>query len=371
MGEAIPSRRNDRLGGMRWVAFAVAGVMASACGRVGFGPAADADLAGSGAADAADSGNAAGCYGSGLVVVCPLAPLPPTFGPGSGMTQTIDTANGSSDCLEYTGTTPGELCLIGGDTVRIDGTLRGVGPRPLVVLASDTLVIGATGVIDVASRAGSNGAGANSAACVAGDLPVAGDGGPGGTFGGRGGAGGDQGVAGGPTSAPVGAVTSLRGGCPGASGNGTAGVGGAGGGAVYLIAATSISVGNTITASGAGGRGGPGNGSGGGGGGSGGMIGLDAPSIVLLSGAEVFANGGGGGAGNASADGADASNPTAAAIGGRGSSADGGDGSVGTVPDGAAGTSSTQAGGGGGGGAGVIRVFPAQSLVGTVSPPAA
>jgi hypothetical protein len=304
---------------------------------------------------------APGCFGIGVVVICPKAAVMDPL----VLATPIDT--GGPACIAYTGSQPGELCVLAGTNVTVLGRVMASGPRPLVLLATDTLAI--EGVLDVASRAGGV-RGPNSSASACARMVAQGDrGGPGGTFGGRGGSGGAGETNGPQPSAPLAVVAQLRAGCDG--GAASSALGGAGGGAVYLVAGMRIRIAGTVNASGAGGAAGSAN-RGGGGGGSGGMIGLDAPSIELNG--SIFANGGGGGASDVGAGrGEESLSATIAGRGGRAGDAggaDGGDGSARTVYEGRAGASGNDGGGGGGGGAGVIRVFPPQVLSGPVSPPA-
>ena len=289
------------------------------------------------------------------------------------------------------------LCLVSASTIEIavGGTLRAIGPNPLVLIAVHTISV--AGVVDVASRVGSAavfGAGARTAdECNAIGLDGkpsdggnqgfnAGGGGAGGSLGGLGGGGGDGrgSIRGGvPVVGIVPAV--LTGGCPGGSGgNGTDGgggaAGGAAGGALYLLAGDSVSIGGKVNASGGGG--GPGtrgsfSGGGGGGGGAGGMIGLESPVLTVTG--SVFANGGGGGGGaNKSADsGGPGGDPLAALTAALGGSANngGGAGGVGsTLPrTGRAGSNASldQSAGGGGG---VIRLFGTATTIGAMICPA-
>ena len=312
------------------------------------------------------------CYGAGLVRECFAAP--PTGVIKISGTTTIDTAT-SSMCLLQ-----GGACVVAADRITIDSgaELIATGANPLVLVAASAIDV--TGEIDAASHEtnGRDGAGANPSDCVTYTNPNYPTGGPGGSFGGRGGTGGAASLVGlGHASAPTIAATTLRGGCPGSDGN-TGGMnGGSGGGALYLIAAGTITVTGKINASGAGGGGGMTGASatGGGGGGAGGMIGLDAPTILVGGVAQVFANGGGGGeGGDAAATGAAGADPSAAitpAPGGTGSSSNGGAGGAGSSGTTLAGSNGAglNTGGGGGGGAGVILVFPKQQLGGAVSPP--
>jgi hypothetical protein len=306
---------------------------------------------------------APGCFGIGLVAICPTAPVTSPL----TLPSSIDTAGPA--CLPYTGSQPGELCVVAGTTITVDRIVLVRGSRPLVVLASDTITITATGTLDAAStRGGGRGAGSIASSCVA--HPAQGDrGGPGGSFGGRGGFGGEGETAGREPSEPVPQAGWLRGGCDG--GASMIAMGGAGGGAVYLVAGVQIRVSGTINASGAGGGAGTTN-RGGAGGGSGGMIGLDAPVIEVTG--SIFANGGGGGASDTDATAGQESLATAGVgRGGRandGGGADGGDGAAGVIRSGRDGARGNDGGGGGGGGAGVIVVFPPRLLPGNISPPA-
>jgi hypothetical protein len=279
----------------------------------------------------------------------------------------------------------GNYCVVAAARIAITAKLRAFGARPLVLLATDTITTNAP--IDVGSHRGEVpevGAGANDRSCSAGTLPISAGtgGGAGGTFLTRGGNGGDGPMGGGVSPAGVSAttITVLRGGCAGQVGAGPLkGSGGSGGGAVFLFAGTSISIGGIVLAGGSGGGGG-GRGampSGGGGGGSGGMIGFEAPMVTI--GDPLVASGGGGGEGSdpliAGAAGASSSSTTDAP-GGAGSSEDGGDGGNGSraissaLPlqgsDVAMGL--VAGGGGGGGGAGLIKI-PAHATYTLPTPP--
>ncbi len=313
------------------------------------------------ATDAAPS-----CFGAVFGSIC----LPSL--PSSAFTTLIPTTintDTSNACVPYTGTASPGLCVIPGTSVQINSILSATGSRPLVLLS--TSAISVDGTIDVASHRSPEptGAGADPVTCVGGSVVEPQEGGPGGSFSGRGGSGGiGEGPPPGPTSAVAsGTPTALRGGCRGE--NGSFGIGGRGGGAVRLLAMTSLTIDGTINASGAGATHGSED-NGGGGGGSGGMIVLEAASITING--SVFANGGGGGAGNDLAtDGSDPSSPQAPAPGGIDSEfgANGGGGSAGANRSGGDGTSGNDGGGGGGGAAGFVRIVPAYSGGGSVSPP--
>ena len=282
---------------------------------------------------------------------------------------------------------PPSICVIAARSITQPNQkqTRVTGPRPLLLVATETISIG--GVIDVSShRNDTNGAGANTGNCgQAGNGAAAigslgGGGGAGGSLGGIGGTGGSA-LGGNPggTSTASAVPTILRGGCKGGKGgqlNGsTAGLPGSGGGAVYLLAGTRIDLlGNSVlNASGAAGAGSDAR-CGGSGGGSGGMIGLEAPIVQIANDARLYAIGGGGSAGGSTntvgAAGAQATDATATATtpGTNGA----GNGGAGQPMAGSAGGNSTTlgaAGGGAGGGGGVIWMYPPQSG-GLIAPPA-
>jgi hypothetical protein len=285
-----------------------------------------------------------------------------------------------------------EYCVVAGTgfTLAAGKKIRAYGTKPLVLLSTTTMQL--DGEVDVSSNhvidMEKKHVGAGSKAAAA-DCPgtteavtTSNSGGFGGSFGGKGGDGQNKdGVGGIAASAITSFPSVLRGGCPGGAGAAsrplpvTPGAGGAGGGAVALIAATRITFGDKINASGAGGLGGcTGLGatsqrSGGGGGGSGGMIVLDAPAIVAVNNGVVFANGGGGAEGGAGpsgsgvpepgAPGNESTAPTTPGTKGTGhEGGDGGDGSAGSLTGGqnAAGQEVKDGGGGaGGGGAGIVH----------------
>ena len=335
-------------------------------------------------ADAMPDGQA--CFGSGLVKVC-LDSAPANAVSYSGM-STIDTSNAANCTKTFANPGGPELCVIAGTTVTVAGTLTATGNRALVLIGATTVSV--PGTLDVSSALNTNprrGAGANTGACQNpsnpdGDTGGAGGGGGGSlaTKGGNGGTG-DQNNSAPPAGSARGgnagnaqpAPAILRGGCRGGDA-GTAdgqhrGRGGDGGGAVYLIAVTSISITGDVFASGAGGSSDPdatGAEEGGGGGGTGGMIGLDAPAI--LNQGRIAANGGGGGGGGAlnagGAHGGDGSTinwNTRASKGTRAidPAGDGGDGAPGSAvgqSDNLNGNPSDGGGGGGGGGLGLVWI---------------
>jgi len=326
------------------------------------------------------------CFGTGLVKPC--FDVAPTGDNHVQATTTIDTDDDNACTKVLAQTTGEEVCVIAAGTIEIDATLTATGKRPLVLVATTMLTVGATGVIDVSSKRNrtTGGAGSNSSLCTTAgagqdDNGGAGGGGAGGSFAGKGGDGfigangfgGTGGVAGNAVALGV-----VHGGCPGGAGGtdgtNTGGPGNKGGGAVYLIAGTSISLAGFINANGAGGgAGGPT--SGGGGAGSGGFIGLDASSITNTG--TLMANGGGGGEGGGNMSGdpgedPDSRVPNGPAGGGHNNfnGGDGGSGSTKLDVTGAAGHGDSGGGGGGGGAGGIIKTFPTKTLGGAVSPSA-
>jgi hypothetical protein len=109
--------------------------------------------------------------------------------------------------------------------ITVGAELRGIGNKPLVLLASESITItGASGEVNVGSRHADAdaGAGANPISCMAGTPPEAngqdGGGGVGGSFIGTGGSGGSGGGGRPLGGSPVGRIpniTTIRGGCPG------------------------------------------------------------------------------------------------------------------------------------------------------------
>jgi hypothetical protein len=339
-----------------------------------------------------DASSAQTCFGS-FVTVCFTTsadvPKVPAMLP-SDLTVEVDTA--SSPMCDQHNDRKDDYCVVAGAgfTLAVNQSIRGYGKKPLVLLSTTTMRLEATSTIDVHStRTGGPlaiGAGANPSLCTSGTAPELAGGGYGGSFGGKGGDG-ERLPGAAPTSGTAApALTAppmmmLRGGCPGGTGADSGGMGGSGGGAVALIAGTSIEIDGTVNASGAGGRGGPASTSGGGGGGSGGMIVLDAPSITAIG--SLFANGGGGGQGGDGSgtntglgeDGGESPAPSTPAPAGNNSTRDGGAGgpgsagtklNAGATGGGGGGGSGGGGGGGGGGGAGFIR---APGVTTNISPP--
>jgi hypothetical protein len=299
------------------------------------------------------------CFGS-FVQVClvtlPSAPLTVN----SNNVRRIETAAGSPDCVATMPTV--DACVVAATSITVNGTIRGTGQRPLILLATGAFQINSTGVIDVSSRRGiasGVGAGANASRCVNGTPPAGRSGGWGGTNATRGGNSESSSGSGSTASTELPQPTALFGGCAGGRGASGGGASGDGGGAVSLIAAT-LMIDGVINASGAGAAGAITGNRGGGGGGSGGMIVLDARDVMFNSTARVFAQGGGGGEGSTDSGGGDGLEPTAPEQEGAGGSGneDGGNGGDGATTDngglGEAGESGG-GGGGGGGGAGFIK----------------
>lgn len=335
--------------------------------------------------------DASQCYGTGLVTVC-LTTLPTQ---GATLATQINTGVDAMCTQIVTPAAGPQLCVIAGTSVTVTGTVVAIGARPLVVIGTQSITI--PGTLDVSSTITPRrrGAGANFSGCVTtgmvgGNDRGGGGGGAGGSFGTIGGNGGtgdlnQNNVPAGVASPGVAVAaqptpTFLRGGCSGGTGgqgdNNTGanpgGPPGDSGGAVYLIAGSSITIPGSVFASGAGGGVIPGGGGvpgqggfeqGGGGAGAGGMIGLDAPTVNVSG--RVVANGGGGGGGGGFDGGTFGGNGTtmawnaraAAGIGDHpGSADDGGPGSARGLATGLTGVTADAGGGGGGGGLGVVWI---------------
>ncbi|HMG52413.1 MAG TPA: hypothetical protein VK601_03000, partial [Kofleriaceae bacterium] len=115
------------------------------------------------------------CYGNGLVRVCfnapPMTPLP------IAAPMTVDTM--TSPLCAATVSGGANYCVIVATSISVDATLRATGTKPLVLIASDMITVGAT--IDVGSHRTVPefvGAGADPVVgCNAGTAPGAGGGG--------------------------------------------------------------------------------------------------------------------------------------------------------------------------------------------------
>lgn len=329
--------------------------------------------------------DARACFGN-LVSIC-LTRLPTEPVLFAGSMPPLDTGVNTS-CTQVVAQNGGaSLCVVAGTSVTVASSLTVVGGRPLVLIGTGTVSV--TGVLDASSTqiGPRRGAGANPIGCpvnsVAGQGDTAGGGGgAGGSFGIAGGNGGDGdtndngqpgGIADGGNAAPAQpSPLVLRGGCPGGRGGASAsdrpgGTGGDGGGAIYLIAGTSITIAGDVFASGAGGGATStttGIEQGGGGGGAGGMIVLDAPAIDAPG--RVVANGGaGGGGGGLSRGGTPGADGTTTAWDQRAEGGDPAEPGSGIGADGTAvdriinldGTSSDGGAGGASGGLGVIWAY--------------
>jgi len=313
--------------------------------------------------------------------------------------HTLTVGGLATDVPHMTIMTKGQMvdAILGHNVFVVQGVvLRAKGKLPFAIVASGSIQLEQAAMVNVAA----GGAGALDS-CSTPAHPGTNDnggaaGGGGGGYGAAGGAGGpgnkDGGggkTVGGAGSTSIGTQLGPQGGCPGAKGGdgdtplGIGGAGGLGGGAIYLLAADTIQLGDgaVLTASGGGGKGGAasaGQGdAGGGGGGSGGMVWLEAPHVVGTQ-SHIAANGGGGGEGanavKAGANGHDGGSSVARAQGGNGLVDDGGDGGDGGSDATNAGNSSTDflngGGGGGGGGVGYIRVVSPDFQPGELSPAA-
>ena len=335
------------------------------------------------------------CLGTLLQVRVCASPTAPISLPATVSTDT--------DCTFTQAQQSGKgpmLCVIAGTSVDVQAVVAVRGSLPLLVFATDSIVIAADASIDVASHRnvktgpGTRACGTNSG--QASDGTFGGGGGAGGAFQGAGGDGGDgasfnaiksNGAVG---SLPI-ALDIVEGGCNGGSGGGNnigdgGGTAGSGGGAVYLLAGSSISVAGTINASGSSGGRGTLAPAGGGGAGAGGLVVLDAP-MLQVTGTILASGAGGGGAAStstaATGDGCepDITKPQLRACGGTGG-APAGNGGLGTgvmagtiVLDGGSGLNAnvdgSDASGGGGGGGGAGHVLLSSPLVGaaTIFPP--
>lgn len=337
-----------------------------------------------------------GCYGLGF-----LGPLCPTVIGADYLVNTslVLSTDGSSAtaCTERIGPAGADFCVITARHITIDGnaTLRVLGTRPLVLLATEALTI--RGTIDVSD----GGAGADTVVCTGPGVPHvptsatdAAGGAAGGSHFSKGGAGGAAGAFAAAAAGPTITLGSeLRAGCKGGHGATNhmqvgGGLGGAGGGAIYLMAGATLEIAGKVDAHGGAGHAGAPQAEGawgGGGGGAGGMIILDAPQVTLASAGLLLAQGGGGGAGgNLTSVGGDgavqgAGSPATAAPGGVAGCTGCGNGGAGSTGVGAGqagfptSTSGSTGAGGGGGGAGYIKAYARQpsaiTINGIAAPP--
>ena len=306
-------------------------------------------------------------FGTGVWTV--HVPTLPTA--GVSLPAMIDTGTSPLCSMDaaFTDASQPAACVIVGTTITMGGDTNVRGPRPLVLVATDSVTIDHK--LDVAGHRGQGVAGgANWSGCGSpgsgADRNNGGGGGAGGSFvttGGNGGTGDNGSASAGTATAALGVPTILHGGCPGSrGGNGSGNAAGVanGGGAIYIVAANAITVSGLVNASGSGAAGG-GHASGGGGGGSGGMIVLSAPQVDASG--SLLANGGGAaGGGDNNSNGANGSDeiigmPLVAPPGGNGPGGTGGDGfTEGTGATSGGNGNPMQGGGGGGGGAGFIGI---------------
>lgn len=231
--------------------------------------------------DASDPTDAAGsvdrCWSIAelQLTLCPATMPAGTLRPTSSVQ--IDTASDTCAVLKPPSS---DVCVVAANAIIVDAgiVVSATGARPLVLLAVASIEI--RGSIDVASHfGGQSGPASDLPGCDAGTAPTNSGGGQGGSFGGMGGNGGN--ASGGIAGAVV-VIDNLRGGCPGAIGDGSNRPDGRrGGGAVALVAETiTLGPSSTIDASGAAGDGADTSANGGSGGGSGGMIVFQGTTIV-------------------------------------------------------------------------------------------
>jgi len=146
------------------------------------------------------------CYGTGIVKVCfASAPTQPL----SISDQTLDTGTPTMCATTVTG--GDNYCVVVATTITISGTLRATGPKPLVLIGSDSITTTNGSLIDVGSHRVRNtgvpetGAGADDMTCPPGMPATSRGGGAGGSFTGTGGIGGNGAIAN--TGTPAGAAT--------------------------------------------------------------------------------------------------------------------------------------------------------------------
>lgn len=270
-----------------------------------------------------------------------------------------------------------DVMVIQARTITITSNVRVLGDRPLILVATDTIIVDSTldGSANLAVP-GPGGGGPKQGMGAGRDslrgVGIRDTGASGASYGTAGGAGGAVDATAGPLPPAVyGGPTLLAGGSGGGNGMPAAcnSVGGGGGGGIQLSAAVSITITGAIHVGGGGGQRGVscgGEGSSGGGGGSGGMVYLQAP--MLLGSGALGGNGGGGGAGagpTGGAVGSSGGNATVSTGGTAGVNADvdGGDGGVGANGTNPGATAPTQIDNGsagdnaGGGGGGVGRIY--------------
>jgi hypothetical protein len=318
------------------------------------------------------------CFGAGDFYFC-LSAEPTGSVSFGGLAGNFDTDNDCTGGNSAEVVMVGEVtaCAIRGGTLMVDTQFPVRGTRPLVLAASQDIVIANGATLDVSGGGQQAGPGSNPSVCDDPQIdgvsdPGGAGGGAGGSFVGKGGDGGRGlavGAGGGLALAPIASVTTLRGGCHGGKGqpgNMTqAFAGGSGGGALLLASHQTIQVMGLVNASGGGALGGPASRNSGAGGGSGGLI-VFHTTTLTVSGGKVVATGGGGGGGGGNAGSGDPGSDIdpnmieSPARGGQttsGGATQGGNGAAEQTPatNGAPGAGG--GGGGGGGGNGAVRVI--------------
>jgi hypothetical protein len=326
-----------------------------------------------------------------------------------GLTASINTDGISCTRVKAQASPLPAICIVVKRNILFDtgSTVTVTGSRALALVATGTMTL--KGTIDASANGPTGGPGAMASGAGVGSSAVArpmdmGDttpgnaGGGGGGFGMSGAPGGDDSMMGmcmgmGPCATPgaggfvqgLPAIIPLRSGSIGGTnsapaGNARQGAPGGGGGVLQLVGCSAMTIASTalFDANGGGGQGGrPGSGTtpgAGAGGGSGGGILIEAQTMSLATGIQLYANGGGGGGGatlsTSGGDGDDgprarsAAGGGDAATGGSGTSFAGGSGGyannagtpVGASSGGGPAGDTMSAAGGGGGGVGRVRL---------------
>ncbi len=263
---------------------------------------------GSGSADAA-SGKCFNAPNDGaLFMGCPTAPT------GQLTIQAnIDTDN-DPNCVKIgQGAAAPIACMIAADSIVVPTGHHFVsGGNVLVLVAATTIdvqgTLDASGSPTTTPVTGSVCNSVSSGSVAASGTAGGGGGGAFGDTSGTGGAGGTVNAQGGNGASGISSIIVVRAGCPGAPGGaldpfGTTSLGGIPGGAIYMIAGTSVTVeaSGVVLADGGGGGGALAN-EGGGGGASGGLIGFDSLVVDIEGTVSAVGGGGGGGGGDNSGD---------------------------------------------------------------------
>jgi hypothetical protein len=304
-----------------------------------------------------------------LFMGCPAAP--------SGqltIQANIDTDNDPSCDKIGQGSAAPLVCMIAADSIVVPTGHHFVsGGNALVLVAATTIdvqgTLDASGSPTTTPVTGSVCNNVSSGSIAASGTCGGGGGGAFGDVSGTGGAGGTANAEGGNGASGISSIIVVRAGCPGAGGGaldpfGPTSQGGIPGGAIYMIAGTSITVETAgIVLANGGGGGGAASTEGGGGGASGGLIGFD--SLVVDIQGTVTADGGGGGGGGGAADGDNGGDGQGMTHGiGSTPGGNGGDGENDFTSPGDGVTATGMGGGGGAGGSyGVVWIHsPAASL---------